>query len=324
MPRTAERPVATTDRPSSFVSLLSGWVQQGVESFFATQRILVDLAMRQNTSAMNSIRKELSRDAAPVAEGEYCPKNILVEMAVEGTSNYIEAQRILLDLAQKENEIVLNGVGERVADLGPAKAMTNVLRRSIDTFVEMQQNFLTIASKHTQSWLESSVNGKDGADNSPFNLAGEAMKEFVATQKKFLDVVSEETHKTNGKKEHPVKKTALVELGREATDSFINAQKKLLDLAGQQMNANTQSLNRALDFKMPVRLMPMADIAGEGVRSFVDAEKALVNSMMKARNRVREEEPVIEVKKRAGRHPSAAAKPKARAAKPRARAAATA
>ena len=32
---------------SSFVSLLSGWAQQGVQSFFATQRILMDLAMRQ-------------------------------------------------------------------------------------------------------------------------------------------------------------------------------------------------------------------------------------------------------------------------------------
>lgn len=35
---------------SSFVSLLSGWAQQGVQSFFATQRILLDLAMRQNAS----------------------------------------------------------------------------------------------------------------------------------------------------------------------------------------------------------------------------------------------------------------------------------
>ncbi len=35
-------------RESSFINLLSGWVQQGVENFFATQRILVDLAMRQN------------------------------------------------------------------------------------------------------------------------------------------------------------------------------------------------------------------------------------------------------------------------------------
>jgi hypothetical protein len=42
MPRVSNHAPATYERPSSFVSLLSGWVQQGVESFFATQRILVD------------------------------------------------------------------------------------------------------------------------------------------------------------------------------------------------------------------------------------------------------------------------------------------
>jgi hypothetical protein len=315
MARNTKQPAATHERPSSFVSLLSGWVQQGVESFFATQRILVDLALRQNTSAMDSIRKELSKDTEP-EEGEYSPKNILLEMAVEGTANYIEAQRILLDLAQQENEIVLKGVKERVGDFGAAVATTNVLRRSIDTFIEMQQNFLTIASKRTQNWLQSSGDGK--VDNSPVTLAGEAMKEFVATQKKFLDVISEEA-RGEGKKEHAGKKaerTELVELSREATDSFIHAQKRLLDLAGQQMNVSSTALSHALDVKMPLRLMPMVDVAGEGVKSFVDAEKALVESMMKTRKRATE--PVAEEHhaKRAARKP--------RTAKPRARAAAAA
>jgi hypothetical protein len=33
----------------------------------------------------------------------------------------------------------------------------------------------------------------------------------------------------------------------------------------------------------PLRLLPMANITGEGVRSFVDAEKALIGSMTKPR-----------------------------------------
>ena len=39
---------------------------------------------------------------------------------------------------------------------------------------------------------------------------------------------------------------------------------------------------------MPIRLLPVADIAGESVKSFVDAEKALLNSMMKSRKPVKE------------------------------------
>jgi hypothetical protein len=270
---------AIHERPSSFVSLLSGWAQQGLESFFATQRILVDLAMRQNTSAMKTFRAGLSE-----SETEDGPVKILTEIAVEGTANYIEAQRILLDLAQQENDIVMNGVKERVSENGTAVAVTNVIRRSVDTFVEMQQNFLVLASKRTQGWLQSSEGAKGAPGNGLVGLAGEAMDEFVAAQKKFLDVISEETEDV--KKEHGGRKpnkTELAKLGREASDAFIDAQKKLLDLVGQQANVNMQAASRALDLKMPIRILPVADIAGESVKSFVNAEKALADSITKSR-----------------------------------------
>ena len=35
-------------REPSSISMLAGWLQQGTESFFASQRILMDLVMRQN------------------------------------------------------------------------------------------------------------------------------------------------------------------------------------------------------------------------------------------------------------------------------------
>jgi hypothetical protein len=281
-------PSATHERPSSFISLLSGWAQQGVESFFATQRILVDLVMRQNTNAMKTFRNGLSE-----SEDKDCPRKILKEIAVEGTANYIEAQRILLDLAKQENEIVLNGVAERVSDYATAAAIANAVRRSIDTFVDMQQNFLVLASKRSQALLESSEDGKGkdkGKDKSGIvGLASEAIEEFIAAQKKFLDGISEEMSE---KKAHGGKKpsrTELAKLGRQAADSFIEAQKKLLDVAGQQVNVSTQAVSRAMDLKMPIRLMPVADIAGESVKSFVDAEQALLDSMKRSRKAVAKE-----------------------------------
>ncbi|HUO60767.1 MAG TPA: hypothetical protein VMU24_08880 [Candidatus Acidoferrales bacterium] len=278
MPRTATAP--PVERPSTFISLLSGWVQQGLESFFATQRILVDLAMRQNTNAMKTFREGLAE-----TETKDSALKILTEIAVEGSANYIEAQRLLLDMAQQENEIIMNGVKERVGEYDGAVAMTNVVRRSIETFIEMQQNFLLLASKHTQGWLQP---GEKKEHNTLAGLASEAMEEFASAQKKFLDVISEET---SAKKEHKkVQKTEIIELGRKATESFIEAQKKLLDLAGQQVNVNLQAAGRVLDLKAPVRLLPMAEMAGESVKSFVDAEKALLNTMKKARTHTKKEE----------------------------------
>ncbi len=273
MPREKPGP-ATHNHPSSFLTLLSGWVQQGVESFFATQRILVDLAMRQNAVAMKSIREGFS-------DPEHSPVNILTELAVEGASSFIEAQRILLNLAQEENNIILNAVKERTGDLVPAAAATDLVRRSIDVFLGMQLEFLKITSKQTIDWLEETRKGKVGSTHL-IDLARQSMETFVHAQKKFLDVVAQETgHMTNGQKSRVVKKTELSRLAREASNAFIEAQKKLLDVAGQQMNVNLKLATRTLEWMNPARLLPMANLTGEGIKSFVDAEKALIGTMVK-------------------------------------------
>lgn len=275
MPR--EKPGPTThNHPSSFFTLLSGWVQQGVESFFATQRILVDLAMRQNAVAMKSLREGFS-------DPEHSPVEILTELAVEGTSSFIEAQRILLNLAQEENNILLNAVKERTGGSVPAAAATDLMRRTIDTFLGMQQDFLKITSKQTLDWLESTRKGKVGSGHM-VDLARESMEVFIHAQKKFLDVVAQETaHLTSGKTEKPrsVKKTELSKLAREASNAFIEAQKKLLDVAGQQMNVNLKVATRTLELMNPARLLPMASLTGDGIKSFVDAEKAFIGTMVK-------------------------------------------
>ncbi len=277
MPRNG-KPVPHTN-PSSFLTLLSGWVQQGVESFFATQRIFVDLAMRQNAVVMKSLREGLT-------DPENSPVAVLTEMAVEGTSSFVEAQRILLSLAQQENEILLNGLKERVEGFAPAATATDLVRRTIDTFIGMEQDFLKITSKQTLDWLEGASRGKYVGTHA-VDLAREAMDTFVHAQKKFLDVITQETARlTNGKPEkaaRPAKKTELTKLARDASNAYIDAQKKLLDVAAQQMNVNLKAAAKTIDLLAPSRLLPLANITGESVRSFVDAEKGLIEHMVKPR-----------------------------------------
>ena len=93
-------------RAAAPVYLFTDWVQQGTESFFAAQRILLDLVMRQNSIALNTLRDRFAARPGPVAT--------VSEIAGEGMSNFIAAQKILLDLAERQNEIVMNGVKERV------------------------------------------------------------------------------------------------------------------------------------------------------------------------------------------------------------------
>lgn len=279
MPRNNKSGPATHVNPSSFLTLVSGWVQQGVENLFATERVLVDLAMRKSSETMKSLREGVSTP-------EHSPVAILNELAVEGTSSFIEAQRILLNLAQQENEIVMGGVKERVSTSVPATATTDLVRRTIDTFIDMHREFLKITSKQTLDWLEHAGKGKYGGTHT-VDLAREAMGNFVDAQKKFLDVVAQETTRlTSGKSEKAekaVKKTELAKLARDASNAFVEMQKKMLDIAGQQMNVNLKAATRALEVIKPFQLLPMANITGEGVKRFVDAEKAMIDSMIKPR-----------------------------------------
>jgi hypothetical protein len=280
MPRDTKPRAAAHPRPSSFLSLLTGWVQQGVESFFATQRVLVDVAMRQNAVAMKNLREGLS-------DPQNSPLAILAELAVEGTSSFMEAQQILLNMAQKENEILMEGVRERVNGSMPLVATTDLVRRSIDTFIRMQEEFLKITSKQTIAWLEDVKTGKGYQGTHLVEFAREGMDTFVEAQKKFLDLVAQETAKaTSGKPETAkhAKKTELPKLAREATNAFIEAQKRLLDVIGQQMNVNLKTATKTVEMLAPTRLLPMANLTGEGVKNFVDAEKAFITSMMKPRD----------------------------------------
>lgn len=275
-------------RPSTFLSLLTGWVEQGVESFFATQRVLVDVAMRQNAAMTKTLQEGLS-------DPEHSPVAILTDLAIEGTSSFTEAQRILLNLAHQENEIIMNGGKERIAGSPRAAAMTDLVRRSLDTFIKMQQDFLTTTSKQTMHWLEAVKAGKGYQNAHLIELAREGMGSFVQAQKKFLDVIAQETAKiTNGRHDHnvkAVKKTELSKLAGEATNSFIEAQKRLLDVMGQQMNVNLKAATRTMDLVSPSRLLPMANITGEGVKNFVAAEKALIESMVKPRSAAKVRKP---------------------------------
>jgi hypothetical protein len=261
-------------RESSFVSLLSGWMQQGIDSFLATQRILVDLAMRQNESAMDILRGRMGTF-------EFCPIEAVTQLAAESTANFIEAQKLLLHLAQEENEIVMTGVKEQVGSSNAAHAMTDAVRRSLDTFLEMQEGFLRIASKQTNTWLDSLKNGKTPDTEGLVELARDGMDTLVRFQKKFLDVIAEEaSNATSGKTATRKTHKGLPELARQATSAFIDSQKKLLDVAGRQANVGVKAVNHAVELITPFQFPHLPEMTREGVKSFVDAEKALIDTVV--------------------------------------------
>lgn len=274
-------------KESSVLSLLSGWAQQGAQTLFATQRILIDLAMRQNASVMHAIRQQLS-------DPQHSPTAILSEVAGEGMTNFLEGQKVLLALGKEQNELLMTGVKERAGDCPRRHAMVDLLRRSVDTFIEMQEEFLKIAGKQTHTWVDAAKSGKPYQPEQFIGVAREGMENFVKAQKQFLDVISEETAKATGVKHtngagKKMKQTELSELARKSTDAFIEAQKRLVEVAGRQVNANVKTTGKALELLQPFPSLPLNELTREVVKSYVEAQKALMDVVVKHPNGVKTE-----------------------------------
>jgi len=90
--KTKTRPATPRAPEPTALSKLTETVRQGTESFFATQRTLLDLVMRQNAHTIHAVRERL-------AAAQTIPGEVLTEIAGEGTSNFLAAQRVLLNLA---------------------------------------------------------------------------------------------------------------------------------------------------------------------------------------------------------------------------------
>jgi hypothetical protein len=306
MPAKAKsEPAATRNEPFPPFSLLTDWARQGTESLFATQRILWDLVTRQNATTMTAIRERL---AAMRTE----PVNALTEMAGEGVSNLIAVERLMLHLAQRENEILVGAMQEKAGNIAPAAAMTNVIRRNIDIFVEMQLHFLTLAAKQADLWVDSAKSGKPFDGKALPEMVRESMENFVRAQKKYLDVIAEETaNLTNGVTNHhtPGKKTQLPELAREATDAFIDAQKKVLDVYAQQGDVSLKAARSAFEALNPFQPEIVKEFSRNTVENFVTAEKDLMDVISKPTRKASHDE--AHAPKKPPQHKRAAAKHKA-------------
>jgi len=221
----------------------------------------------------------------PRSSNGHSPLDLLAEMAVEGTSSLVEAQRTLLTLAQQENEILLNGFKQRIGNFLPGVVMTDLVRRSLDTVIGLQQELLTTTSKQTLEWVEATKAGNNDHSRHLVEFAREGVETFTRAQKKFLDVIAQETARaTSGKHAHeakPVKKTELAQLAREAGNAFIEAQKRLLDVIGQQMNVSLDLGTRSMEMISPSQLLPVANLTGQEVKNFFQMEKSLIGSLVK-------------------------------------------
>src|SRR5271165_2577703 len=82
-------------------NLLMGWARQGIESFVAAQKILLDLSAQENALLVGMVRENLGK---PISR----PDATLAGLADMGVRNFTSAGKILMDLAAGETTLVVD------------------------------------------------------------------------------------------------------------------------------------------------------------------------------------------------------------------------
>jgi len=258
------------------VSTLAYWGRQAMESFVATQKILLDLAAQQNSLALGFVRERVNLSPLRPITG-------MLELAGQGMAHFIAAQKILLDLAADENALLMQGVKDGLGLSGAPAAITDAVRDGVKQLVTMQKKYLTMVDEQSKAALEALKEGKPFEGKSLAEFTREGVENFVHTQKKFLDLVVEVTQpKTNGKlrKIKASERRKITELAKEGMDRFVDSQKDLLDLAARQIEGVVKTTSEIVR-PSPEPSTTLGEFARRGIENFINAQKALLDVALK-------------------------------------------
>jgi hypothetical protein len=253
--------------------------KQGLESFIATQKILLDLVAQQNSLAIGFVRERVN--FSPLR-----PLTGMVELAGYGLVNFVAAQKILLDLAADENALVLTGVKDGLGLSGTAAAVTDAVRDGVNAFVAMQKKFLSLVEEQGAAAFEAIKEGKPYEGKNLSEVTREGIENFVHTQKKMLDLVVEvAAPHSNGKAAKKGAKPAterreMMDLAKEGLGTFVVSQKKLMDVAQRQVGAVVKTAKEMVQ-PSPEPSTSLGEFARRGVENFITAQKSLLDVVMK-------------------------------------------
>jgi hypothetical protein len=269
--------------------MLTGWARQGVESFVAAQKILLDLAAQENALLIGMVREQFGKTG-------FRPGVSVVGIAEKGVKNLTSAGKILLDLAASETALAVDGVKEGLRLPVAAGAIAELVRHRVDTFVEMQKNLLDATAEHAHAVAESYREGESVlAAANVADLARRGIEGFVESEKKFLDLASQEVSNATKGLKRPGKPPrarmeVFTEVAREGTEKYIETQKKLLNLAIEQLEATAKAGGGHKEEARKDGQPSWGELTEKSLKNFVTAEKSLLDLAMKPMKKVGREE----------------------------------
>jgi len=279
-----------SSEPFSPVRELVGWARQGVESFVAAQKILLDVTARQNALVIGMARERLSKTRIR-------PGATIAKVADKGVENFTAAGKILLGLAAGEITLAADGVKQGMRLPAVASTVADVARHQVDTLIDMQKRLLDAAAEQTHALAESYREGKGVSPGaSVARLARRAIEGFVEAEKKFLDLAAHEVTAAakagkQGRKPAEDRSKVLTQLAREGVEKYIDAQKKVLHLAVEQMESTGKATSERLEAALKEARASWDEVTARTMWNFVIARESLKNLPVKPVKASAAEEP---------------------------------
>ena len=268
---------------------LMGWAREGVHSFVAAQKILMDLAAHEKALLVGMVRERIGKPG-------FRPGASMVGITATGVRNLTNVGKILLDLAADETALAFDAVKEGIRLPVMAGTMSEVLRHRVDTLISLQKCMLDVTAEQAHALAESYQKGEGmPAATSVVELTRRGIEGFVEREKKFLDLAAHEVSvavrggkRTN--KEPRKRIEVLTTVAREGVDKYIETQKKLLDLAIDQLEATVEvARGRKKAAQQEARPL-LKELTGKSVANIVAAEKSLLELAKKPMKRASREE----------------------------------
>jgi hypothetical protein len=154
----------------------------------------------------------------------------------------------------------------------------------VHAFVAMQKKYLDMVNQQSQAVVEAIKEGKAFEGKDLAEITRESVDNFVHTQKKFLDLVTDVTRaEPNGKAPKgakPAARVKITELAKEGMDKFVDSQKKLLDLATHEIEGAMKTAKEVVR-PSPEPSTSLGEFARKGVENFINAQKSLLDVAMK-------------------------------------------
>jgi hypothetical protein len=276
-PETSNQGPAPFGTVSNLPNLAGEWVKHGIEGFIATQKILLDLMAQQNALALTIVRERLGF-LSPA------PSKTLMDLTGRGLTNFLEAQKVVLDMASKQATIVKDGLQPGIAGT-PVEGLAEVINQGLENFISAQKGFLEFVESETQGAVADAKEGKGFDPARLSHVANEGVKTFLRTQKKFLEIIEQQVDKPRAPMALPEgARVDVFAMAKDSVDAVVEGQKRLMDLASDQIDVNVKFVNELFSFdsgSKPPAALP--DILKKSVDSFMAAQKALSELAAKPR-----------------------------------------